>query len=85
LGSLVVTHPFHPLCGQRLEVLTERRGRAGRLYVCDAGELGWLELSEDATDRGRASAEQRLSFEVLVELLAVVVSLTSAVSERTER
>jgi hypothetical protein len=25
LGSLVVTHPFHPLSGQRLEVLFAKR------------------------------------------------------------
>jgi hypothetical protein len=85
LGSLVVTHPFHPLCGRRLEVLAERRGRAGRSYVCDAGELGWVEFEEDATDRGRGSAERRLSFEVLVELVAVVASLSSAASEGTDR
>ena len=29
LGSLVVTHPFHPLRGQRLEVLLERRCGGG--------------------------------------------------------
>ena len=68
-------HPFHPLFGQRLEVLAERRSGAGRLYLCDAGELGWLELLEDATDRGPEPGERPLSFEVLVEVAAVVAAL----------
>jgi uncharacterized protein DUF5372 len=69
---LVVTHPFHPLCGQRLEVLLERRCGAGRVYVCDAGGGRNVALSEEATDRGPEPAERPLTFEVLVELAAVV-------------
>ena len=72
LGWLVVTHPFHPLVGQRLEVLSERRSGATRVYVCDAGALGWLELPEGATDRGPEPDERPLSLEVLVELVGVV-------------
>jgi hypothetical protein len=72
---LVVTHPFHPLCGQRLEVVAERRSGASRSYVCDAGELGWLELLEEATDRGLEPGERPLSFEVLAELVGVVASI----------
>ena len=75
LGSLVVTHPFHPLCGQRLEVLSERRWGASRLYVCDAGRLGWLELAEEATDRGSELAERPLTFDVLVEVAVVVAAI----------
>ena len=71
----MVTHPFHPLCGERLEVLAQRGGRAGRSFVCDAGELGWLELAEDATDRGPEPGDRPLSFEVLAELAGVVVSI----------
>jgi hypothetical protein len=69
---LVVTHPFHPLVGEGLEVLLERRCRGGRVYVCDAGGGRNVELAEDATDRGPGPAERPLSFEVLVELAAVV-------------
>jgi hypothetical protein len=29
-GSLMVTHPFHPLCGQELVVLYERKWADGR-------------------------------------------------------
>jgi hypothetical protein len=75
LGSLVVTHPFHPLCGQRLEVLLERRCGQGRVYVCDAGGGRNVELAEDATDRGLVPGERPLSFEVLVGLAAVVAAI----------
>jgi hypothetical protein len=81
LGWLVVTHPFHPLCGQRLEVLAERGGRAGRSYVCDGGGLGWLELPEGATDRGPEPGGGPLSFEVLVELVGVVASIGGVVED----
>jgi Family of unknown function (DUF5372) len=75
LGSLVVTHPFDPLRGQRLEVLLERRCGAGCVFVCDSGGGRNLELAEDATDRGLVSGERRLSFEVLVGLAAVVAAI----------
>ena len=51
----MVTHPFHPLAGERLEVLYVRRF--------------------PATDRGLEPAERRLTFEVLVEVLAVVAAI----------
>src|SRR5689334_5021792 len=61
LGSLVVTHPFHPLVGQRLEVLYVRREAAGRMYVCDGGGGRNVKLDEAATDRGPGPAERPLS------------------------
>ena len=75
LGSLVVTHAFHPLRGQRLEVLLERRCGGVRVFVCDAGDGRNLELAEDATDRGVVPGERLLSFEVLVGLAAAVAAI----------
>ena len=71
----MVTHPFHPLVGQRLEVLYVRREAGGRMYVCDGGDGRNVKLDEAATDRGPGPAERPLMFEVLVELAAVVVVL----------
>ena len=71
----MVTHPFHPLVGQRLEVLYVRREAAGRMYVCDAGNGRNVKLDEAATDRGPGPAERPLSSEVLVEVAAVVAGL----------
>jgi hypothetical protein len=76
LGSVVVTHPFHPLAGERLEVLLERRRGLDRVFVCDAGDGRNLELAEDVTDRGLVPGERVLSFEVLVGLAVVVAEIT---------
>lgn len=73
----MVTHPFHPLRGRRLEVLLERRCGGVRVFVCDAGDGRNLELAEDATDRGLVSGERPLSFGVLVGLAAVVAAIAS--------
>ena len=71
----MVTHPFHPLVGQRLEVLFVRREAVGRMYVCDGGGGRNVKLDEAATDRGPGPATRPLSFEVLVEVAAVVAAL----------
>ena len=75
MGSLVVTHPFHPLRGERLEVLFVRRIGTGRIYVCEGGPLGSVALPEDATDRGAGPADRPLSIEVLAALVALVAEL----------
>jgi hypothetical protein len=75
LGWLVVTHRFHPLCGERLRVLFERRRGAGRVYVCEGGPLGSVTLPEGATDRAAPAVERPLTYELLVELGAVVAAL----------
>ena len=78
----MVTHPFHPLVGQRLEVLYVRREAAGRMYVCDAGNGRNVKLDEAATDRGAGPAQRPLTFEVLVAVATVVAALGS---EREDR
>jgi hypothetical protein len=82
LGSLVVVHPFHPLRGERLEVLYVRREAGGRVYVCDAGNGRNVALDEAATDRGPEPAGRPLTFEVLVELAAVVVAIGDGREDR---
>ena len=75
MGSLVVTHPFHLLRGQRLDVLQSRRWGASRTYVCDGAQLGTVVLPEEATDRGPELAERPLTLEVLAGVAAVVADL----------
>ena len=71
-----MTHPFHPLCGERLVVLFVRRIGAGLIYVCEGGTLGSVSLPEDATDRGPEPAERPLTIEVLAALAALVGDLS---------
>ena len=71
----MVTHPFHPLRGERLEVLLERRRGPERGFLCDASGGVNVEVVEEATDRGPVPRELRLSVEVLVGLAAVVAAV----------
>jgi hypothetical protein len=82
LGSLVVTHPFHPLFGRRLDVLYVRREAAGRVYVCDGGGGRNVALDEAATDRGPEPAERPLTFEALVEVAMVVAAIGGGREDR---
>jgi hypothetical protein len=72
----LVTHPFHPLRGQRLEILFERRYvPAQRLYVCAGGPMGSIGIPEDATDRAPEPAAGPLTSEVLAGLVDVVAGI----------
>jgi hypothetical protein len=82
---LVVTHPFHPLFGERLEVLYVRRLATGRVYVCDGGGGRNVALDEEATDRGTEAAGRPLTFEVWVEFAAVVAALGGEGARGVER
>ena len=74
--SLLVTHPFHPLAGQRLLILVPRRYRSlGRVYVCDGGSFGNVTLPEEFTDRGMDPAPSPVTLEALIELAAVVAAV----------
>ena len=78
MGSLVVTHPFHPLRGKQLNILFERKLGEGRLYVCEGGALGTIGLSAGWTSLSEPAAERALTLEVLVALAAMVKALKQA-------
>ncbi len=81
--SLVVTHPFHPLAGQRLAVLLERRRPStGLVYVCEGGPGGRVTLLAAWTDRGAAPAAQRLTADGLVALAALVGAIEQGSLQR---
>ncbi|MQA05851.1 MAG: hypothetical protein GEV07_25110 [Streptosporangiales bacterium] len=71
MGFVVVTHPFHPLTGQRLQVLYVKRRAADSVFVCSGGVSGSITLPRGWTDRGESPRSQRLSAEGLAELGAV--------------
>jgi hypothetical protein len=74
-GSLIVTHPFHPLKGQQLTILFERKRAEGQLYVCEGGALGTIGLPVAWTSLGEPAAEQPLTIELLMELAALIKAL----------
>jgi hypothetical protein len=71
LGFVVITHPFHPLSGQRLEVLFVKRRGVERVFVCAGGVAGRVTVPRSWTDRGDPPLAHRLSIEGLAELAAV--------------
>jgi hypothetical protein len=78
---VTVLHPFHPLSGQRLRVLFERKVAGGLAVSCEGGPLGSVMVPLAWTDRGAPAADAPLTFEVLIELAGVI----SAVSPRRGR
>ncbi|HUZ35099.1 MAG TPA: DUF5372 family protein [Streptosporangiaceae bacterium] len=75
MGFVVVTHPFHPLTGQRLEVLFAKRRAGATVFVCVGGAYGSITLPQAWTDRGEPPETGRLSAEGLAALGAVTRAL----------
>jgi Family of unknown function (DUF5372) len=75
LGFVVVTHPFHPLSGQRLEVLFAKRRDDGVVFVCAGGIYGSVTLPQAWTDRGEPPLAHRLSAEGLAAAGTLVRSM----------
>ena len=74
---VTVTHPFHPLSGQRLRVLFERKLAGGLAVSCEGGPLGSLMLPLAWTDRGCVVADGPLTYEVLINLAAEVSAIST--------
>ena len=67
-----MTHPFHPLSGQRLRVLFERKLPGALAVSCEGGPLGSVMLPLAWTDRGAVAADGPLTYEILVSLAAEI-------------
>jgi len=73
---VVITHRFHPMSGERLEVLGRER-RGGRVCLrCVGGPLGSLVVPVEWTDLAAPAESQPLTCEVLVEVAAAVRAIT---------
>jgi len=72
---VIVTHPFHPLNGQRLEVLNVKRRGADTVFVCAGGISGQITVPQSWTSRGEAPLDRRLSAEGLAGLDTLARSL----------
>ena len=75
LGFVIVTHPFHPLNGQRLEILYAKRRGPDTVFVCAGGVSGQITLPESWTDRGEPPGAGRLSAGGLAALGAATRAL----------
>ena len=73
----MVTHPFHPLSGQRLPIVFERRCPVHeRIFVCEAGPARRVTLAVRWTDRTPDTMlAHRLGPEGVAALAEVVAAL----------
>jgi hypothetical protein len=87
LDSIVVTHPFHPLSGERLPVVFERRCPVHeRLFVCEAGPARRVTLPICWTDRTPDDPlAHRLGLQGLAALAELVKALHHPRLEREKR
>ena len=86
MDSVVVTHPFHPLAGQRVAVILERRrGGAEVVLVCEGGPVGRVTLPVVWTDQGPAALGHRLASAGLVELAGLVAAVDHPPVGRRDR
>ena len=74
-GSVLITHPFHPLSGQQLEVLFARRRAGAVVLVGESDRLGRVTVQESWTERGPSPLGYRVSAEGLAALDTLIRSL----------
>ena len=61
----MITHPFHPLFGQRLMVLFTQHKRTGLVFVCEVEGRRRVSVRQEWTDRGVPASTDRLAVEGL--------------------
>lgn len=67
-GWVVITHPFHPLRGQRFELLKEKRHAEGQILMLRGTSRGTFGVPLDWTDRAPPSQTDLLEWRSLVQL-----------------
>ena len=78
LGFVIVAHPFHPLNGQRLEILYAKRRGPDTVFVCAGGVSG--QIAAAGMDRPGRAARDFASYQA--EGLAALGAATRALQGR---
>lgn len=81
MGFVTVTHPFHAMVGERLEILYATRRGGALVFVCAYGVSRTVTLPQTWTDRGVEPSADRLA----VEHLVAARELADALLRRGER
>ena len=84
LERLLITHPFHPLSGQRLEIEGEERPNGQVRFRC-TGPAGTVVVPAEWTDQsvGAPHGCARLSYEALADLARVIAGVEQCHREST--
>jgi hypothetical protein len=90
LGWAEIRHPFHPLKGQRLQVLKTRRVSGIETLILAHVDLGSFSIAREWTDWGTPRVEHdrevpACCFELgmLLELIALVEQLSASSSKNS--
>jgi hypothetical protein len=87
---VTITHPFHPLSGQRLQVLYTKWVASTRMYVAGTGQRG-LAIPESWTDRippspaAGGATPQLLDPRVLDDLVHLMEILKKSLTTKEKR
>ncbi len=82
---MTITHPFHPLCGQRFEVLKTRRAGGREILILRHAERGSYAIARDWTDWSLNEAIPRPDGRLSTLALETLGELTELVSELAAR
>jgi hypothetical protein len=74
----MITHPFHPLNGQRVAVLITMRKRTGLWFLCEVDGGRRVTVRQEWTDRGVPASSDRLAVDGLVAARALVDAINAA-------
>ena len=73
LGYVIITHPFHPLRGQKFEILFARSLQDKKIFSLRKPSGGTFAVPQEWTDRGNPSSEPAiLSAYSLLELVNLI-------------
>jgi len=81
---LVITHPFHPLKGQRLTVLFSQRKRTGLFFVCEVEGRRRVTVAQEWTDRGVPASADRLAVDGLTAARSLVDAIDPSGTPQVE-
>ncbi len=85
LGSVQITHPFHPLSGKKFPVLKSRCVRGVECFVLMGSESGTFAIPQDWTDRARPNAYRDAGLApgfFTLECLGSVVEILNSTSKK---
>ena len=81
----MITHPFHPLKGQRLTVLFSQCKRIGLFFVCEVEGRRRVTVAQEWTDRGVPASTDRLAVDGLTAARSLVDAIDPTGARQTGR
>ncbi len=81
LGYVTITHPFHPLQGQRLEILSTRKWGEKDIFSLQTEAMGTIAVARDWTDKTDPGFYAELLEQEPILSVAHLVSLSELLNQ----